>query len=122
MSHVPTDAERAQVDKTISAIHRAILDASPSLPGAKEEVIGDLVKTEVKRVVRMDVALMALAYLIAAIGVQTKAVENRIATKVFVRQMADLIEGDIKAMRESGDETPFAQGMTPIAQSSESLH
>jgi hypothetical protein len=108
-SYIPTDADRARVGKMIDAILRAILDESPALPGsAKKEVTGNRMTTEVTRELRFDAPLMAMAYLTAAIGIQSKAVENRIATKAFVRMMADLIENDIKAMRESGDEMPFA--------------
>jgi hypothetical protein len=54
---------------------------------------------------RMDAPLMAMTYLIAALGVQSKAVEDHAATKAFVRQMADLIEGNVKTLRGSG--VPF---------------
>jgi hypothetical protein len=102
------EAARAQVNKMIGAIIWAILDASPWMPGVQKEVIGDLTKTEGERMVSMDAALTAMAYLIAAIGVQTKIAENRIATKAFVHRIRDLIEGNIKILHDSGDETPFA--------------
>ena len=100
--------DREQVNKMINAIIRAIIDESPWVAGAKEEVTDDVTKIEEERVVCMDVPLMAMAFLIAATWVQSKAVENRIATKGFVQQIADLIEHNIKTLRDSGDETPFA--------------
>ena len=46
--------------------------------------------TEVERVIRADAPLMAMTYLIPAIGVQHKAVEDRIATKAFARWRTSL--------------------------------
>jgi hypothetical protein len=92
----------------VHAIIRAILDETPWMPGATEEVIGNFTKIEGERLVKMDEPLVALAYVIATIGVQTKVVENPTATKAFVHQMADLIEDNIKNLRDDGDETPFA--------------
>ena len=108
MSRIPADDERARVNNMVYAIIRAILDETPWMPGATEEVIGNFTKIERERLVKMDEPLVALAYVIAAIGVQTKVVENRTATKAFVYQMADLIEDNIKKLRDDGDETPFA--------------
>jgi hypothetical protein len=90
----------------VHAIIRAILDETPWMPGATEEMIGNFPKIEGERLVKMDEPLVARAYVIATIGVQTKVVENPTATKAFVHQMADLIEDNINNLR--GDETPFA--------------
>jgi hypothetical protein len=102
------ESAEERVKKTISAIHRAILDASPEAEGS--------------RVVNMEEALTAMAYLIAAIGLQTKAAENRTAIKAFVRQTAGRIELGIKMLRDSGDPKPFARGMAHIAHGSGSQH
>jgi hypothetical protein len=105
MSRIPADDERARVNNMVHAIIRAILDETPWMPGATEEVIGNFTKFEGERLVKMDEPLVA-RYVIATIGVQTKVVENPTATKAFVHQMADLIEDNINNLR--GDETPFA--------------
>jgi hypothetical protein len=79
----------------ILAVRAAIIDASPS------DANGIVV-------LQFDAALSALAYMIAAIGVQEKSAATRHGEKTFVKYMADAIEQNVKILRASGDLEPFA--------------
>jgi hypothetical protein len=85
--------DRTQAERMISAIRAAIIDASPR---------GD----DGMLVVNLDAALSALAYVIAAIGVQAKFVETAEKTMAFANTIADAIERDIEGLR--GNVEPFA--------------
>jgi hypothetical protein len=88
---------------------QAIVGESPSLPDPKKERIGNVTKIELESMVDVGVATTALAYVIAGLAVQSKLVENRALTKAFARSMADVIEDNIKMIRDGQKETPFAE-------------
>jgi hypothetical protein len=58
-------------------------------------------------VVDLDAALAALAYIIAAIGVQAKFVDTPEKTKVFINLIADSVARDVKGLLACGGE-PFS--------------
>jgi hypothetical protein len=86
--------DRAQAEAMMFAIRAAIIDASP---------VGD----DGMLVVDLDAALSALAYVIAAIGVQAKFVDAPTKTKGFIDAIANAIERDVEGLRACGGE-PFA--------------
>ena len=57
-------------------------------------------------VVDLNAALSALAYILAAIGVQAKFVDTPEKTKIFVDEIASAIAKDVATLRGSGE--PFA--------------
>jgi hypothetical protein len=81
-------------DKMTFAIGAAIVGASP-------------VSNDGTVAVNLDVALSALAWMIAAIGVQAKSVDNQPSAKAFVEQIAEAIEQNLEALRASDDREPF---------------
>ena len=67
------------------AVRAAIIEASP-------------MRDDGMLVVDLDAALAALAYIIAAIGVQAKFVDTPEKTKVFIKAIADAVERDVKGL------------------------
>jgi hypothetical protein len=86
--------DRAQAEAMTFAIRAAIIEASP-------------MSDDGTRVVDLDAALSALAYVIASIGVQAKFTDTSAKTKVFIKLVADAVERDVEGLRACGGE-PFA--------------
>ena len=86
--------DRAQAEAMTFAIRAAIIEASP-------------MSDDGTLVVDLDAALSALAYIIAAIGVQAKFTDTSAKTKVFIKLVADAVERDVEELRAVGGE-PFA--------------
>ena len=86
--------DRAQAEAMMFAIRAAIIDASA-------------MSDDGTLVVDLDAALSALAYIIAAIGVQAKFVDTPEKSKAFINVIADAVERDVEELRAGGGE-PFA--------------
>jgi hypothetical protein len=86
--------DRRQAEAIMFAVRAAIIEASPT-------------RDDGKLVVDLDAALSALAYIIAAIGVQAKFVDTPEKTKVFIKVVADAVERDVNGLLACGGE-PFA--------------
>jgi hypothetical protein len=84
---------RPQKEAIMFAVRAAIVDASP-------------MRDDGTIVLDLGAALSALAYIIAAIGVQAKFVDTPEKTKIFVDEIANAIEKDVATLRTSGE--PFA--------------
>ena len=86
--------DRPQAKALMFAIRAAIIEASP-------------MRDDGMLVVDLDAALSALAYIIAAIGVQAKFVDTPEKSKAFINVIADAVERDVKGLLACGGE-PFA--------------
>jgi hypothetical protein len=87
------------LDKMRFAVRAAIVDTSPRGNGGTIAAVN------------LDMALSTMAWMIAAIGVQAKLVDDRTAANAFVREIDYAIEQNLKALRASGDAEPFAPGL-----------
>jgi hypothetical protein len=85
--------DRPQAKALMFAIRAAIIEASP-------------MSDDGTLVVDLDAALSALAYIIAAIGVQAKFADTPGKTKAFVNLIAAAVEKDVETLRASDE--PFA--------------
>jgi hypothetical protein len=90
--------DRAQAEAMMFAIRAAIIEARP-------------MSDDGTLVVDLDAALSALAYIIAAIGVQAKFADTPAKTKAFIKLVADAVERDVGGLRACGGE-PFCPGST----------
>jgi hypothetical protein len=86
--------DRAQAEAMMFAIRAAIIEAGP-------------MSDDGMLMVDLDATLSALAYIIAAIGVQAKFADTPAKTKLFIKLVADAVERDLEELRAGGGE-PFA--------------
>jgi hypothetical protein len=99
MTETPPGVDPIYARNVIDAVHKAIRDVSR-------------VEERGMAIIHFDEVLSALAYLIAAIGVQTKAADTPIKAKAFTKAMRFAIQKNIETFNKAGDPEPFEVGAT----------